>query len=580
MDKREDLFKKAEDIEKEKKERLIKEHGIYYFEKEDPETGEKKRYVNIMGIEIETEATKEDIDKIKENLVMSELDQELLRKMAEAYVLRQPLMLEGAPAAGKTFLIKYFTKLLYGADALPLTIYGTTRTDAEDIIGHWVPKTTNEKEKKIWNEFLETLDGKRKMQEVINELKGKKDLSEEQRQNIIQEKLKELAKSIGLTTLSEFEFKEGPLLRAYSGDNGQGYILDVEEMGVMPTNIQETFLPIGGESGKLAESIQFWGNGKEVYHRGPKTWIVFASNPPEEVGARHEVTTPMASRLTWIRIEKEKISPKVENLIDFLYTKGKIKSEIKPENVLIPVEKPIDIQKYPELAKVISLAVKTFHDAFIKWYDKVGEPDRNQKFEIGAREALRVLDNILKFQYRGEDGEIDLTISLKRAIELYYIDRLSDTEAKEKMRELFEAILGGGESELLGAGAPTINGKTIAEKLKEEIENIIDPEIRKKKLIKEIEEKQEKIWQVPPEFVSVGEGDLELKVNEYQDLIKKIELLKNEAINEENSEKASEILKEAIDLFSKLESLEKELKEMLGGYETFFDDLKGMLDEI
>lgn len=576
---KEDLFKTAEDFEKEKKDKLVKERGIYYFEKEDPETGEKKKYVNIMGIEIETEATKEDIDKIKESLVLSELDQELLRKMAETYVLRQPLMLEGAPAAGKTFLIKYFTKLLYGTEALPLTIYGTTRTDADEIIGHWIPKTTNEKEKKIWEEFLETLEGKKKMQEIINELKGKRNLSEEQRKNILLDRLKETAKSIGLTHLSEFEFKEGPLLRAYSGDNGKGYILAVEELGMMPQNIQETFLPIGGESGKLSEFIQYWENNKEIYYLGPKTWIVFASNPPEEVGARHEVTSPMASRLVWIRIEKEKITSKVEDLIDFLYTKGEISPKIEPESIFIPVEKPIDIKKYPEIAKTIALAVKTFHAVFTKWYNEVGEPDREQKFEIGAREALRVLDYILKFQYRGKDNEIDLTISLEKAVELYYLDRLADEKRKEEMKKLFEAIILGERHPLLEAGAVIIDGKTISEKLKEEVENIANPEKRVKKLLKEIEENQKKIWEIPLQLKIRPE--VKDKLNEYQKLIEKINSLKEEgieAIKNADFEKAIEKLTQALKAFEGLDSLKEELEKVAKQVEEQIEDIQSFLN--
>ena len=378
MEKRgEDLFKKPEDIEKEKKERLIKEGGIYYFEREDTETGEKKRYVNIMGVEIETEASKKDIDKIKKELVMTDLDQELVGIMAKTYSLRQPLMLEGAPAAGKSFLIKYFTKLLYGYGAVPLTIYGTTRTDAEDIVGHWTPKTTNEEEKKIWDEFLASEEGQEKMKDFIEDTKGivkkteGRGLSREQRieilQNKLEAKLEEIARSIGLKSLSDFEFKEGPLLKAYSAFGGKGFILAVEEMGVMPTNIQETFLPIGGKSGKLADKIPFGRNGKENYRRGPKTWIAFASNPPEEVGARKEVTTATASRLVWVRIEKEKIASKIEDVIDYSFTGGKIKPEIKPENIFVPIENPINIRRYPDLSKVISLAVKIFHTNFSEW---------------------------------------------------------------------------------------------------------------------------------------------------------------------------------------------------------------------
>jgi hypothetical protein len=548
---KEELFKSPFESKKEEKEKLIKERGIYYFEEEDPETGERKKYVNIMGIKIEAEASKEDIEEIKRELLMSELDQKLFRRMAQAYVLRQPMMIEGAPAAGKTFAIKYFTKLLYGKDAEPLTIYGTNRTESDTILGHWVPKTESEKEKKLWNEFLESAEGKKATEDIIEELKGKKDLLEEQRQNILREKLKELAKSIGLSHLTEFEFKEGPLLKAYSADNGKGYILDVEELGVIPTNVQETFLPIGGERGTLAKTIQFWENGRMLYKLGPKTWIVFASNPPEEVGARHEVTTALASRLVWFRIEEEAIQPKVEALIDNLYTKEK--PEIKPENIFIYAEKPIDFTQYPELAKSLALAAKTFHTQFVEAYSSLGEKDRNQKFEISARDAARVVDFLLKFQkIDPETGEIDLVGTFEEAIDFYYLSRLADKDLKEKMKNTLKEILYGKTSP-----GYKIYKKSLAEKIKEEVENA-DPEKQKIKLLENLNKEIEKIYKIPKEYENWNV--LRESISELNQILKEINDLKESAQKEENLQNAIDLFKKALEKTKEVQTISQNIK--------------------
>jgi hypothetical protein len=548
---KEELFKSPFESKKEEKEKLIKERGIYYFEEEDPETGERKKYVNIMGIKIETEASKEDIEEIKRELLMSELDQKLFRRMAQAYVLRQPMMIEGAPAAGKTFAIKYFTKLLYGKDAEPLTIYGTNRTESDTILGHWVPKTESEKEKKLWNEFLESAEGKKATEDIIEELKGKKDLLEEQRQNILREKLKELAKSIGLSHLTEFEFKEGPLLKAYSADNGKGYILDVEELGVIPTNVQETFLPIGGERGTLAKTIQFWENGRMLYKLGSKTWIVFASNPPEEVGARHEVTTALASRLVWFRIEEEAIQPKVEALIDNLYTKEK--PEIKPENIFIYAEKPIDFTQYPELAKSLALAAKTFHTQFVEAYSSLGEKDRNQKFEISARDAARVVDFLLKFQkIDPETGEIDLVGTFEEAIDFYYLSRLADKDLKEKMKNTLKEIIYGKTSP-----GYKIYKKSLAEKIKEEVENA-DPEKQKIKLLENLNKEIEKIYKIPKEYENWNV--LRESISELNQILKEINDLKESAQKEENLQNAIDLFKKALEKTKEVQTISQNIK--------------------
>jgi hypothetical protein len=61
--------------EQETLEALKKEGGILYREEVDPETKEVKRFVNILGVKVETYASKEDIEAIKEEIVFSELDQ-------------------------------------------------------------------------------------------------------------------------------------------------------------------------------------------------------------------------------------------------------------------------------------------------------------------------------------------------------------------------------------------------------------------------------------------------------------------------------------------------------------------------
>lgn len=102
--------------EAEKKEEKILEElkekgGIFYSETTDLETQERKAIINILGVELETYASKEDIEVIKKEIILSGVDQDLLRAIADSYRLREPLMLEADPGAGKTFLMKKFVNL-------------------------------------------------------------------------------------------------------------------------------------------------------------------------------------------------------------------------------------------------------------------------------------------------------------------------------------------------------------------------------------------------------------------------------------------------------------------------------------
>jgi hypothetical protein len=111
------------DIENAIKERLLNEGGIFYCERINKETKEIKRYVNILGIELETYATPEDIDAVKKKILLCEVDCDILTTIAKCYKLRQPLLLQGDPGTGKTFLLKTFFKLIHGREADILEIY-------------------------------------------------------------------------------------------------------------------------------------------------------------------------------------------------------------------------------------------------------------------------------------------------------------------------------------------------------------------------------------------------------------------------------------------------------------------------
>jgi len=143
-----------EQKEREIAETLKVERGILYFEETDPETKEKRSYVNILGVKLETYASKEDIEAIKEKIVLSELDQEMLRTIAERYKLRQPLMFEGDPGAGKTFLLKKFVQLIHGKEAPVLILTGSPRTTDFEIMGHWLRELNKDSLKILRFEML------------------------------------------------------------------------------------------------------------------------------------------------------------------------------------------------------------------------------------------------------------------------------------------------------------------------------------------------------------------------------------------------------------------------------------------
>ncbi len=455
--------------------------GISYERITDQETGEEKNFLNIFGVKIETYASAEEVEEIKETIILSKLDQRLLRRIAECYSLKQALLFEGDPGAGKTFLFKKFVKLVHGKDAPIQEIVGTPRTSELEILGHWAPKGMNEEEagqyqnllqnflmsesgKGISTEFNATLD------ELNKELAGGNITAEEFHNKFgsltheyINQQRTQLVGFFQATTLlkpgTQWEFKEGALLRAYSGNGGRGYPLIVDEFNIIPTNYQQIFLQIGGEQGSLSDSISFWGNsGKTIYKRGEDTWIAFASNFPEKTPGRSEVVAPMSDRLVWQVLPDEEYQEKKQAI---KRTAGGRLSKRKQELVTsespflqVPVERGLEWDSVLDerLGEQLADLVDVLDTEFAKYYAQVGDSisiqgdkrRRTQQMEFSGRNALRLFSYLDRFQVRNsETGTVDFVATLKNAYEMYYLSRLADPQARDKMAKLFNEIVEG-----------------------------------------------------------------------------------------------------------------------------------------
>jgi len=459
-------------------ERLEEEGGIFYREEIDPETKELRRYVNILGVEVETYASKEDIEAIKKEIVLSEVDQDLLRTIAECYKLRQPLMLEGDPGVGKTFLLKKFVQLIHGKEAPILELVGTPRTSELEILGHWAPKGLKETELEEYRVILKDFMESEEMRYLSDELnKRLAQLNQEFIDNkITQEEFQDrfgnlitqyintcrtkIIEAVQLakffTPDSEWEFKEGALLQAYSGRGGKGYILIVDEFNLIPSNYQQIFLQIGGEKGALSESISFWGNtGKTRYQRGKDTWICFVSNFPEKTPGRSEVVAPMTDRLVWKVITEEQAENKkaaIRRTAGGRLTKRqKELAQLKPEITFVPVKKGLEWDKVLDeqlgeiIADVVDLLDREFTQAYRELGEHFGKGERRriQQFEFSGRNPLRVYSYLDHFQVRNpKTGRVDFVATLRNAYKRYYLDRLIDENLRKRMAENFDRILG------------------------------------------------------------------------------------------------------------------------------------------
>ncbi len=465
-------------------EKLRKEGGIVFETEKDPETNKKKNFINILGIKIETSASKEEIQEIKKEIVFSKLDKMLLRRMAECYKLKQPLLIESDPGAGKTYLLHQFIKMIYGKDAPILQINGSPKMNELDILGHWAPNNMDQGQTESYEDFLQNnmMSGRmkqlseefsRKMAKINKKLE-KGELSNEEFQeefgkltteyiNAQQDLLVDEAKGTKFKDKdkNDWHFQAGPLLKAYSGNNGKGFPLLVDEFNLIPSKYQQIFLQISGHDGGLSDSIHFWGNGdKTTYKRGDNTWIVFTSNFPEKTAGRSEVVPPMSDRLVWQVVDNKDFEEKKKSLVltaggRLERTKQEVFKEAGLEFIEPEVEDGIQWDKAldEKLGEQIAEIVELLDREFVDYYNKVGdslefatgeERRRTQKLEFSSRNALRLFAYLDHFQVRDKKtGEIDFAKTLKMAFNIYYISRLASNDGKEKMKRLFSEILEG-----------------------------------------------------------------------------------------------------------------------------------------
>jgi len=435
--------------------------GIVYEEEEiiDPETGQRKAkgYIYIgnpyeerpIVVKLETEATREDVEAIKKEIIPMKESYEMLTAMAQAYKLRQLLLIEGPTAIGKTFLVDKFTELLYGKGIKPLDFYCSGQTDVSELMAKWVPKTESGEERKKWEKFLETAEAQTKLSQIAQEVEGKEEFSQEQRLALVRKKLQELAEYAGLSGRTQWSFQYGSVPKAmglirnpdgsfsFDEEQGEGFILHIQEIGLAEPQVVNALLKLRGERGELAKEIQLWENGGRRIKAGPKFWVVFSTNPPEEYLARNEVDPALARGVVFKRMED--LPP--ESLVlaaeyYFTYQLGD-KPQEKPEGCIL------DIWNYPEIGKLIARIISIFHTNLNKELQK-GEKGRQQRIPLALDDMARVAAALIEFQIRDRDtGRLDLTETLRRHITYYYIDRLADEDLKKVMKESLNQLLKG-----------------------------------------------------------------------------------------------------------------------------------------
>lgn len=413
----------------------------------DPASGLERdiNVVDIAGVPVESLAKREEIEATIAEIHPTADALELLQAMALTYQQGRGLIAEGGTSRGKTYLMNKFTQIIFGRGVKPVDFYCNGQTDTMSLMAKWVPKTDNPEDGKRWEVWTTSEEGKKAFKAIIDETqKGSVDPED------IQDRFSSLVRVAGITgAVSGWQLQFGALPRAMvmpsdptkpiSDDNpSQGIFLHLQEVGLAETHVIDALLQLGGEKGKLATEIQLWDDGGRIIEGGPKFWVYFSTNTPEEYPNRQAIDQALARRNTFIHLGNESaVSRQLRQYLD-----NNIPYEYFPENLnkavteaqkhtMFPIdgdegENTYNSPEYVAVRLVVSDAVSDFHEKLkVAMVDKKIEQRTKQRFEITDDEWNMVYDFMRRFSTPDTEATLD------RAILLHYIGRFTDKGQQE-----------------------------------------------------------------------------------------------------------------------------------------------------
>ena len=420
----------------------------------DPVSGieQNVNVVDIAGVPVESFATREDIEATIAEIHPTADALELLQAMALTFQQGRGLIAEGGTSRGKTYLMNKFTQIIFGRGVKPVDFYCNGQTDTMSLMAKWVPKTDNPEDGKKWGAWIVSEEGKKAFKGIIEETqKGTLNPKD------IQDRFASLVRVAGITgAVSGWQLQFGALPRAMvmpsdptkpiSEDNpSQGIFLHLQEIGLAETHVIDALLQLGGEKGKLATEIQLWDDGGRTINGGPRFWVYYSTNTPEDYPNRQAIDPALVRRNTFIHLGNESpVSRQLRQHLD-----NSIPSEYFPENlkqaiseaqkhIVFPIaednDNPYNSPEYIKVRLVVSDTVSDFHEKLkVAMAGKQIEQRTKQRFEVTDDEWNMVYDFMRRF------ATPDIEATLDKAVSLHYISRFTD-QGQEKAWQLWQEI--------------------------------------------------------------------------------------------------------------------------------------------
>lgn len=426
---------------------------IIITKKLDPSSGleQEVNIVDIAGVPIESMAPKEDLKATIAEIHPTAGALELLQAMALSFQQKRGLIAEGETARGKTYLMNKFTQLIFGREARPVDFYCNGQTDTMSLMAKWVPKTDNPEDGRKWQVWSASLEGQRAFQSIMDDAQDGMETEE------IQRKFTSFINLAGINKqISQWELQLGALPRAMvmptdptkpiSEDNpSRGMFIHIQEVGLAETHVIDALLQLGGEKGRIASEIQLWDDGGRVIKGGPKFWVYYSTNPPENYPNRQGIDQALARRNTFFKLRSESaVSRQLRQYQDNNIPYDRLPEELKTQvaetqkQAVFPItegeDNPYNAPENVGTRLVVSGTVSDFHEKLkVAMAGKQIEQRTKQRFEITDDEWNMVYDFMRRF------ATPDIEATLDKAVLLHYIGRFTD-KGQEEAWKLWQQI--------------------------------------------------------------------------------------------------------------------------------------------
>ena len=420
--KHEDVSRFFKSAEEKKREELEEKGPIFHLTKTENVDGKEveRKYVSVAGIELEVNQEGEGTLFKEEEFKDFSLDKkslELIKIYVQAIKLNQPVLVEGETDIGKTKALEY---LSYLANTRLKRISLSGQTDVTEFIGKYVPNIEGAQRL-----FEKTLENRSKLRKKSLEVLEK---TEQEKRGLTEEESKEIAKIEGIHLENvNWVWQDGEIPQAMRGNGDRGVWLYFDELGAAEPSVLVKTNRVFERYGRLELSE----NGGRLIEAGPDFRILASTNPPEYAG-RQPFAPDYIRRFAYQKVGLLD----VDTLRDRTACIFRQKKTILPPDIYhLSTEAPVNLEVNQEVSEILENALIEFHTAASKQLEAGLGKDQNQQFRYEFSDIIRVKDYLNKLQ------EVDLMQTFKNAIEFYYVNKLGNEDAREKLKQVFQTTL-------------------------------------------------------------------------------------------------------------------------------------------